>query len=500
MGRGGRRTNLFRGPNAVRSGLLTALSIVTVSGSAAVSGAVLAQKFGRSAQTDGFLAAYGIYLLLVIVANAFRMVVLPELTRAATSGHLAHETRAYLSAFLVLALPPSAAVIAWSRPLGAAITGNLPAEAADLAARALVWLVPAAFAQLLCSLAASALAARDSYGVAAFAYAAGAVAGLGVFLLLADEHGLVALAWGIALNGAITFGIPLLVLAARRDLVGEGPRSLRLGVRAWRLLQGAAVPVAGQALYLIALRLAADLGVGVVTSFSYAYMIAAALVAASASSLSLISSVPLTRRGLDAESGAAHIVHCSWVCLAAIVAAAGVFTLVGGHLVAWVLGIAYSGEVGRELVRLVLYLAPWMVATVASIFTFPLLFVMQRPGVLLPLALAVLGLHLPLALGLRNLFGLQGIAVALALSTLAVLIVMLASLSRRMLVLCALGLGRLTLIQTVIGVLSFGAVSLFVSGIPAALGGLTLYLLLLAVVRPHQLRDAWAYVRALHRE
>ncbi len=207
MGGSARNAGLFGGRNAVRSALLTALSTLTVSGSAAVSGALLAQKFGRNAQTDGLLAAYGVCLVLVIAAQAFRMVVLPELTRAAASGHLGSETRGYLSAFLLIGLPTSGAVFAWSRPLGAAITGNLPPEAADVAARALVWLVPAAFGQLLCSLAASALAARDSYGVAAFAYAAGAVAGLGLFLLLADAHGPVALAWGVALNGAITGGL-----------------------------------------------------------------------------------------------------------------------------------------------------------------------------------------------------------------------------------------------------------------------------------------------------
>ena len=53
------------------------------------------------------------------------------------------------------------------RQLGDLITGNLPPRAADIAGRALAILVPAAFVQLLAALAASALAAIDSYGTAA---------------------------------------------------------------------------------------------------------------------------------------------------------------------------------------------------------------------------------------------------------------------------------------------------------------------------------------------
>ena len=45
--------------------------------------AILAQKFGHTAATDGFFAAYSVYLVLVLAAQSFRLVVLPDLTRAA---------------------------------------------------------------------------------------------------------------------------------------------------------------------------------------------------------------------------------------------------------------------------------------------------------------------------------------------------------------------------------------------------------------------------------
>src|SRR6185436_21041075 len=113
---------------------------------------------------------------------------------------------------------------------------------------------------------------------------------------------------------------------------------LAIWPRIRKLVEAAAVPLALQGLYVIALRGASGLGEGNQTSLTYAYLFASTLVAATASSLSLISSAPLTRRGIDAESAAAHVLHAAWLSLTLIGAAAGVFALVGGRVVSFVLG------------------------------------------------------------------------------------------------------------------------------------------------------------------
>src|SRR3954447_21835650 len=150
---------LVHGRSAVRSGALTALAQVMLSLAAAGAGALLAQKFGRNAETDGFLAAYAVYLVLVLAAQSFRMVVVPDLTRAAEEGRLGGESRAYALSFLSLAVPVSIVVAILRGPLADLLTGSLPPHAADIASTALAILVPAAFVQLLAALAASALAA-----------------------------------------------------------------------------------------------------------------------------------------------------------------------------------------------------------------------------------------------------------------------------------------------------------------------------------------------------
>src|SRR5260370_35879548 len=121
--------NILRTPSALRSGALTGLAQIVVALAAAGAGALLAQKFGRSAETDGFLAAYGVYLVLVFAAQAFRLVVVPDLTRAAAVGRLGVATRAYAVAFLSLALPAAILVGVFSHPLRRLITGSLPGAA-----------------------------------------------------------------------------------------------------------------------------------------------------------------------------------------------------------------------------------------------------------------------------------------------------------------------------------------------------------------------------------
>ena len=488
----------LRTHSALRSGALTALAQLVLALAAAGAGALLAQKFGRNAETDGFLAAYGVYLVLVLAAQAFRMVVVPDLTRAAAAGRLAGESRAYAVAFLGLAVPVSVVVAVLSAPLGDLITGSLPHRSAHVAGRALAIVVPAAFVQLLAALAASSLAAVDSYGTAAAGFAVGGLVGLAVFAALASSVGIVALAWGLAVNATLALAIPLVGLWRRGLLTGPWPARLRPGYRLANLLEGAAVPLALQGCYLLALRFAAKLGVGSVTSFSYAYLAASTLVAATAFSLGVISSAPLTRRGLDEERAGEHVVHAAWVSLSLVGAAAGVFALVGGSIVRVVLGDAYSGHVGSELGHLVAYLAPWMVAWVGFAVTFPLVFVAGRRHVLVPLAAAGFLVCIPLGLALRSLWGLPGIAIAVGIATLVVSLGLMAALSWRSFGIAAVGLARLSLAIGSAAALAFGGLGVALPAAAAAALGLVVYAALILATRSLGLSAAWTYVRGLH--
>src|SRR5262249_58207392 len=128
--------------------------------------------------------------------------------------------------------------------------------------------------------------------------------------------------------------VALGVLLARD---GAGVPDSAPGPRLRRLAEGVALPFALQGLYVIALRYASGLGEGRPTTFSYAYLIAALLVAVTASSLALVSSVPLAREELTPERAGRHVLAASWLPLAVVAAAAGGFAPDGRPVGTWAL-------------------------------------------------------------------------------------------------------------------------------------------------------------------
>jgi hypothetical protein len=350
---------------------------------------------------------------------------------------------------------------------------------------------------VLAALAAAALAARGNYVVAAAGFAAGAISALVVFLALEGAHGPVSLAWGLALGSALSLGLPLGALY-RQGLPRALGRPVRPLARLARIVQIVSLPLALQGFYVLALRLAAGLHVGDVTSLSYAYIFAATVVAATASTVALVSSAPLTRRGIDGGSAAAHIVHAVWLSLVVVAGSAAVFALAGARIAHLLLGSSFGGASGHELGRTVVFLAPWMVASVALSVTLPLLLVVERRAIFPLVAAVALVLHALVSLGLRSALEVEGLALALGISTIAVLAALLAAVVGRGLARVATSLALPTLSVALLTAITFGIPAVLLPNAVAAVVGVLVYVLVLVSVRPRPLRDAWAYVRALH--
>ena len=486
-----------RRTSAARSGVITALSLAVVTGLAAVVGVVIAREFGRSAETDGFFVAYGVFIVIVIAATGYRAVVLPRLTRAHLEGRLAAEALATALALAVVAVPAMLVATLLADEIGGLLARNLPAESRATTSSVLPWLVAAGIGQVYAGLAASALAALDDYETAALGFAAGSIAGLALILVRVGEDGIVAVAWGMALNAATALAVPAVRIALLRPVLalrGIAPRPLtRLG----EFARGVSLPLALQGFYVVSLVVATGLGVGVATSFSYAFLIASALVAITASSLSLVSSAPLTRGGLDPVRAAAHVGNSAWLALAVVAGAAGVFAVAGERIVRFALGSVYGGETGAEVGRLVVYLGPWMVASVGASVTFPLLFVAARERLVPVLSLTALVLHVPLSWAAREAFGLVGVAGSLALTTMLLFAGMLALISRRTLAGGARALAGSAAFTGALAAASFAVFGLVLDALPAAALGFLLYAALLALLRPPGLVRAVAYVRGL---
>ena len=81
------------GLGSLASAALTAVSTLVVTGFAAVVGVVIAHEFGRTEETDGFFAAYGVFIVIVLASQAIRLAVLPPLAIARQEGRLRGEVR-----------------------------------------------------------------------------------------------------------------------------------------------------------------------------------------------------------------------------------------------------------------------------------------------------------------------------------------------------------------------------------------------------------------------
>src|SRR4051794_39816767 len=142
------------GRGAVRSGLLTGVSTATVSGSAAVLGIILSRKFGLGVKTDGFFAAYGVYLALVLVAGSLRVIVLPRFVEARSEHQLGREVSTWAAGLAPVLAGLVIVSAVW--PHGVADILSSSPSARDQAARLLPWIVASAVAQILGGVAASA--------------------------------------------------------------------------------------------------------------------------------------------------------------------------------------------------------------------------------------------------------------------------------------------------------------------------------------------------------
>jgi len=112
------------GLGSLGSGAVTAVALAVQTGLAAVVGIIIARDFGRTAETDGFFASYGVFIVVVLAATAIRLAVLPPLARARDEERLGSEVAAYAATLAMLAAPLFCLALFGSHPLALLLTGN----------------------------------------------------------------------------------------------------------------------------------------------------------------------------------------------------------------------------------------------------------------------------------------------------------------------------------------------------------------------------------------
>ena len=488
------------GLGSLGAAALTATSLLVVSGFAALVGVIIAREFGYTDETDGFFAAYAVFVVVVTASQAIRVAVLPSLARSREEGRLAGVAAGYAVALAFVGVPLLAVALFAADPLADVLTGDGSEVARDACAEALRWVIPAGVAHLFTGLVASTFAALDDYGTPALGYALGSGAGLVYILTRTDAEGIVAVSRGMALTAVVGLLVPLVALAWRAQRASMPraavrPAGERLHRRLGIFVAAAAIPLSLQLGYVVSVPFAGRLGSGAVTSFGYAYLACATLAGVTSFSIGLVSSVPLSRVELTPQAVARHVVASTWVALVVVGAAVGALAVVGAELVEGVLGPDYGDEVGEEVARLIVVLSAWIVVAVGVNVAFPLAFVTGRLRALPWIAIAALLAQILFAWVGVELFELDGIAVSLALSTLLVLAAVLAQLGA-----ASAGLRGIAVAAGIVGGLTCAAFlppGLVTRGAIGALVGLALYGVLVAVVRPRGLTESWSYLRAL---
>ena len=149
-----KRTDPSGGLGSLASAALTAGSTLLVAAFAAIVGVLIAREFGRTDETDGFFAAYGVFFVVVLAAQAIRIAVLPALARSRAEWRLAGEIAGFAIAIAVVAVPLLLLAELAADPFASLLTGGESDVAQEAAVDALRWMVPAAVAHLFAGLAA----------------------------------------------------------------------------------------------------------------------------------------------------------------------------------------------------------------------------------------------------------------------------------------------------------------------------------------------------------
>jgi peptidoglycan biosynthesis protein MviN/MurJ (putative lipid II flippase) len=461
---------------------LTAVSAVATMATGGILALLIAARFGSTEHTDGFFAAYGVFGIVVLVAQSTRLTLVGRLVGAARD---VAALTPWLRTAAVLWLVCGVVFLLIGWPLAGLLTATPAARSSMREALAVLW--PAAGGQLLASLAAAMLGVLGDYTKAAAAYLAGSVIAIVAFTILAGRLEVRAIPVALVI-GAATTAVPLAAALRRRGWRPGRPvpagAGAAAGERIATVLLGAVQIAVPQVLYLISMGFAATIGTGVPTEYSYAYFGLGLVSAATASSVSVVLAAPLAATwDRDPASLRPHVRDCLRVGLVLLAPVAGLAALVGDDVGRVVLGDFSPAEVGRTIDAF-LGLLPAAVAAQLTAIPLVALYGAGRHRLVAAIALPVVALHVVLSALLAGTDDLTWLAVAASASTLVlaslVYVVLHGAAAPREL---AWALGEVLLVG-VPAAACFGVPALLLGDWPAAALGLVLFAGAVAVGLP----------------
>ncbi|MCA1648268.1 MAG: hypothetical protein LC797_23360 [Chloroflexi bacterium] len=451
------------------------------------------RDFGATHRTDGFIVAFAVYSLVVVVAQILRTTAVPLLSgpKPVLTGP------SFGWAVVLVAAVTAGACEALAVPLAHVIAGASGSEGRRIATSSLRVMAPAMGLQVIGAGLAVAGALRGRLASVALAYMASAAAGLAAFFPLRGPTSEIVLAWTMLVASLVL--VVGLLLGSR--IQSRLPPVWRAVPRAaFALLWSTPLPASFVVMYPITLALAAGAGArpGQITLFGLAFTACSYLAGFTSQALSMVDAVALAH--IDpgaADERRALVTRAFRYSLLIAALGLGVAAVAGGPIVRALLPHYSAGAhtyFGTDLVLLI----PYLVATLGLWATLPQLLARDDRLVERRLAVAVLALlalHIGATLVGRAVAGFHGVILGMAAAPATFVTVGLriaAPSAGRELV-------RDTVIVAAVAGASFGAFDLGAwalgvggpaAGVAAALAGGLVYLAVIGIAYPDARRTA----------
>src|SRR3954447_3096388 len=123
------------GRRVAGSAAVTAALQLTSMAVGAVFALLILRQFGKSPETDGLLAAYGVYGLVLVVAGTLRTTIVAPL---AQDGDPLERVNDFLGAAAIIVAGTALPFVALASPVASLLTGDLGSRAQDAATTALI--------------------------------------------------------------------------------------------------------------------------------------------------------------------------------------------------------------------------------------------------------------------------------------------------------------------------------------------------------------------------
>jgi hypothetical protein len=376
---------------------------------------LVAQSFGKSTETDAFFAAYGLYSVGLVFAQTFRLTAVSRVVHE--YGRQTDTT--LLGAVALMTLLAAVPMVILAGPVADALVASDPTDAGPTALR-ILWLALAG--QLMAAMLATVLAVRGAFTAIGLATLVTGLVSIIVFVAFRGPLGIQAAAVALAAGAAWLASASLTVLwhSGWRAAPPSARLARAMAREAGRLMFASATFIGTNMAYVVSLAWAARQGHGEATLFSYAYVLAAMLVAITANVPAMVRSPSLVA-SIDRTEGAVAVGETSFR-FTVVLGGAGLalVLLIGPPLMRIALGSGYSEHDVWSIVITAACLAGWVLGSAAGMFAVVELLARGQVRALAALACAQVAGVAALGWAGGVVAGISGIAVGLSLSSVLV--------------------------------------------------------------------------------